>query len=66
MLYWNFRYLTDEDLASIIVFLRSLPAVRHVLPKRNLTEQSMTDWRPEVQPPRMHLRLHAEVNTGFA
>jgi hypothetical protein len=23
-------------------------------------------WRPEVQPPRMHLRLHTEVNTWFA
>jgi mono/diheme cytochrome c family protein len=51
MPYWNFRYLTDEDLASIIVFLRSLPAVHHVLPKRNLVVQPVIDWRPEVQPP---------------
>jgi Cytochrome c len=51
MPYWNFRYLTDEDLASIIVFLRSLPAVRHVLPKRNLTEQSMTDGVPKYSRP---------------
>ena len=51
MPYWNFRYLTDEDLASVIVFLRSLPAVRHPLPKRDLVEDPVTDWRPEVQPP---------------
>ncbi len=51
MPYWNFRYLTDEDLASIIVFLRSIPAVQHPLPKRDLVEQPVIDWRPEVQPP---------------
>jgi len=51
MPYWDFRYLTDEDLASIIVFLRTIPAVHHQLPKRNLAEQPVTDWRPEVQPP---------------
>jgi mono/diheme cytochrome c family protein len=50
MPYWNFRYLTDEDLASIIVFLRSIPAVHHLLPKRNLAEQPVIDWRPEIQP----------------
>src|SRR5215472_17765906 len=51
MPYWNFRYLTDEDLASLIVFLRSIPAVHHPLPKRDLTKQPVIDWRPEVQPP---------------
>lgn len=50
MPYWNFRYLTDEDLASIIVFLRSIPAVHHLLPKRNFAEQPVIDWRPEIQP----------------
>ncbi len=51
MPYWSFRYLTDEDLASIIVFLRGIPAVHHPLPKRDLLEQPVTDWRPEVQAP---------------
>lgn len=51
MPYWNFRCLTDEDLASIIVFLRTIPAVHHPLPKRDLAEQPVIDWRPEVQPP---------------
>jgi hypothetical protein len=66
MPYWNFRYLTDEDLASIIVFLRSIPAVHHPLPKRDLAGQPVTDWRPEVQPPALpqaHRQLHAAANT---
>jgi cytochrome c553 len=33
MPYSHFRDMSDEDLASVIVYLRSLPAVRHELPK---------------------------------
>jgi mono/diheme cytochrome c family protein len=33
MPYQNFRELSDEDLASIVVFIRSLPPIRHELPK---------------------------------
>jgi mono/diheme cytochrome c family protein len=33
MPYENFRHMSDEDLASVIVFLRSLTPVRHPLPK---------------------------------
>ncbi len=33
MPYENYRHLPDEDLASIVVFLRSLPPVRNPLPK---------------------------------
>jgi mono/diheme cytochrome c family protein len=50
MPYWSFRYLTDEDLASIIVYLRSMTPVHHTLPKRNLGLQPVIDWRSEVQP----------------
>jgi len=32
MPYQNFRRLPDEDLAAVIVFIRSLPAVRNALP----------------------------------
>jgi mono/diheme cytochrome c family protein len=32
MPYTDFKQMPDEDLASIVVFLRSLPAVRHPLP----------------------------------
>jgi mono/diheme cytochrome c family protein len=33
MPYENFRSMSDEDLASVVVFLRSLPPIRHELPK---------------------------------
>jgi mono/diheme cytochrome c family protein len=33
MPYQNFRGMSDEDLASVVVFLRSLPPIRHELPK---------------------------------
>jgi mono/diheme cytochrome c family protein len=36
MPYENFRKLPDEDLASIIVYLRSLPAVRNSLPNTEI------------------------------
>ncbi len=36
MPYQRFRYLSDEDVASIVVFLRSLPAVRNPLPKTEI------------------------------
>jgi mono/diheme cytochrome c family protein len=33
MPYANFRHMTDEDVASVVVFLRSLPPVKHRLPR---------------------------------
>jgi len=36
MPYQNFRSMSDEDLASVVVFLRSLPAIRHDLPKTTI------------------------------
>jgi len=36
MPYQNFRHMSDEDLASVIVYLRTLPPVRHVLPKTQI------------------------------
>jgi mono/diheme cytochrome c family protein len=38
MPYLNYRGLSDEDTASIIVYLRSIPAVRHELPKTPVPE----------------------------
>lgn len=40
MWYWAFANLSDEDLASVVVYLRTLPSVRNVLPKRLLTPES--------------------------
>ncbi len=39
MWWWAFRALSDEDLASIVVYLRTLPAVRHPLPPRLLSPE---------------------------
>jgi mono/diheme cytochrome c family protein len=36
-MYWSsFRELSEEDLASVIVYLRTIPAVKNKLPKRRL------------------------------
>ncbi len=36
MPYTHFREMSDEDLASVIVYLRSLPPIRHELPKTEI------------------------------
>ena len=36
MLYQEFKHVPDEDIASIVVYLRTLPAVNNKLPKRKL------------------------------
>lgn len=36
MPYQNFRHMSDEDLASVIVYLRAQPAVFHKLPRTHL------------------------------
>ncbi len=36
MPYQNFRHLSDEDLASIIVYIRSVPPVKNALPKTQI------------------------------
>jgi mono/diheme cytochrome c family protein len=64
MPYWNLRNLTDEDLVSIIVYLRSIPAVHRPLPKRNLPHDPVTDWRAEVQPPPLPSDAPAPVRRG--
>jgi mono/diheme cytochrome c family protein len=35
-----FRALTDEDVASIVVYLRSIPAISNEIPKRNLGSEA--------------------------
>lgn len=37
MWWWAFRALSDEDLASLVVYLRTLPPVRNPLPPRRLS-----------------------------
>jgi mono/diheme cytochrome c family protein len=58
MWWWSFRFLSDEDVRSIVVYLRSLPPVRNPLPERILgpeqEEQRARGARPlttSVPPP---------------
>ncbi|HUA57633.1 MAG TPA: c-type cytochrome [Verrucomicrobiae bacterium] len=50
MPYGHYRELSDEDLASIIVYIRTLPPVRHELPKTQLAPPVMASLKP--LPPR--------------
>ena len=51
MPYAFFRSMTDEDVASVIVYIRSLPAVRNPLPKRSLPFPVKVNLHPEMEPP---------------
>ena len=50
MWYRAFRNLSDEDTASIVVYLRSIPAVRKVTPPRRLTAQREEMLKHQVEP----------------
>jgi len=41
MWYPSFSMLSDEDLASVVVYLRSLPAIRNPLPRTQLSEEQV-------------------------
>jgi mono/diheme cytochrome c family protein len=51
MPYSNFQDMTDEDLASVIVYLRSIPPVKNVLPTMQLPIPIKVDMHPEIEPP---------------
>jgi mono/diheme cytochrome c family protein len=50
MWWWAFRQLSDEDLASIVVYLRSLPPVRNALPPRILPPEAERRRAEEARP----------------
>jgi mono/diheme cytochrome c family protein len=45
MPYLDFRTYDDEDVKSIVVYLRTIPAVKNAVPKRNLPARSNTSSR---------------------
>jgi hypothetical protein len=51
MPYGNFRGLTDEDLASIIVYIRSLRPVYHPLPKSRIPPMLPVSSYPSLEAP---------------
>lgn len=54
MWFWAFANLSDEDVASVVVYLRTIPAVRNPLPKRRLSaeaeEDALDDPKPITEP----------------
>ena len=46
----SFRNLSDEDLASVIVYLRSLPPVRNRLPPRVLPPERLAELAEDPEP----------------
>ena len=53
MPYMNFRSMSDEDLASVVVYVRSIDPVRNVLPKTALPEVvkgSLPPYQPITAP----------------
>ena len=50
MCWWAFRALSDEDLASIVVYLRSLPAVANALPPRILSAEQEKQRAEDAEP----------------
>jgi len=50
MPYAFFRSMTDEDVASVIVYLRSIPSVHNSLPKIHLPFAVQRNMHPELEP----------------
>ena len=50
MPYAFFRSMTDEDVASVIVYIRSLPAIRNALPKTKMPFDVKLNLHPEMEP----------------
>jgi mono/diheme cytochrome c family protein len=50
MWYGSFAMLSDEDLAAVVVYLRSIPAVRNSLPLTRLPDEERTRIAGQPQP----------------
>lgn len=50
MWYGAFRGLADEDVASLVVYLRSLPPVRNALPRTRLSDERRDEIEAELRP----------------
>jgi mono/diheme cytochrome c family protein len=48
MPYLNYRVLSDEDLASVVAYMRSIPPVHNVVPKTELPERVMNSLPPPM------------------
>ena len=50
MWWWSFRSLSDEDVASLVVYLRSVPAIHNPLPPRRIPPEFEQQLAEEVWP----------------
>ncbi|HEV8505611.1 MAG TPA: hypothetical protein VGQ53_09435 [Chitinophagaceae bacterium] len=50
MPYSYFKNLSDEDLASVIVYLRSLPAIHYVVPPTKITDAERSGTEKSLKP----------------
>jgi mono/diheme cytochrome c family protein len=64
MPYAFFRSMTDEDVASVIVYIKSIPAIRNPLPKRNLPFEVKSDLHPEMEP-KLPANASEEIKRGW-
>jgi len=50
MPYWTFRNLSEEDLASVVVYLRTLPPVHHIVPPTKLSAEEKLGTEKSLSP----------------
>lgn len=50
MWYSSFRALSDDDVAAVVVYLRSLPPVRNALPPTRMTEKRRASLEADLEP----------------
>jgi mono/diheme cytochrome c family protein len=51
MWWWAFRRLSDEDVRSIVVYLRTLPPVHNALPATRMSESELAETIKGLRPP---------------
>lgn len=49
MPFWNFANLSNEDLASVIVYVRSIPAIKNKLPQRHISQKFEAELQEEAR-----------------
>ncbi len=67
MWYWSLKNLSDEDLASVVVYLRTIPPVKNKLPKRKVSlelQKSYVNGPTPIYDPVLPPDLNNEIERG--
>jgi hypothetical protein len=64
MPYEVYRYMSDEDLASVIVYLRSIPAIRNAFPLSRTSQSILAPYAIPIYAPVPRPDLSAPVKRG--